>query len=162
MIDSRNPFFCNHFWNDAEKTEIAQLDPDRFVAISQEACIRHHVKVKLTLTKELVKGRQEDIKFFLDEATTTLARLYLNDLDFANYRFEFERLLTEQLIAKGLNRKFDFHFADRTFVCQFEAGDWGAAMQIELVRIWHAEAIRLPGIKAYLDDAHARAVPFTR
>jgi hypothetical protein len=154
IIDTMNPFFCNHFWNDTEKTEIAQLDSDRFIQISQEGCVRHHAKIKLTLAREAVGLRYKDLKFYIDELNNVLNRLYYNEIDFYTYRYEFEKLLTQNLIEKGPNRKFDFHIADRTFVCELEAGDWGASLRIEIAKMIHTEALQLPGIKEYLDDGH--------
>jgi hypothetical protein len=152
VITPRNPFFVNHHWDEATKTEIAQLGPERFLTLSQEACKRHHIKLALTVNREA--AQPDDPNFYPREVFQLMNRVFHQQISYYTYKLEFEDELLKAFAVAGVRQRFNFHVNDRNFFCYFDGGEWGAKLEIEIIRLVHKEKIKLPGIAAYLDDGH--------
>ncbi|MCS7085840.1 MAG: hypothetical protein NZ534_07190, partial [Bacteroidia bacterium] len=76
LISPDNPFFYNHHWNDQEKTETAQLSPERLVSIAQYGCLRYHTHIRYTLLTDKTNLPRPD--FFVVETFSLLNKLYRN------------------------------------------------------------------------------------
>lgn len=153
IITPNNPFFNTHIWADDSKTEIAELSPDRTVQIIQEACLRHHARIRLSILPEAVSD-PKDLNFYVAELFNLMNRIYFYDVDYSAYRLEFENLFIKNLSKNGLNTEFNFLISDYTFLCSLEGGNWGASINMEIVKLIHNEEIELPGVKEYTDDGH--------
>jgi hypothetical protein len=152
IIVPRNPFFVNHHWDEETKTELAQLGNERFLTIAQEGCIRHHIKLTLTVNREA--AQTDDANFYPREVFQLMNRVFHNQLSYYSYKLAFETELLKAFAAAGLRQKFEFHVNDRNFKCYFDGGTWGAKLEVEIIRLVHKEKIRTPGIEAYKDDGH--------
>jgi hypothetical protein len=149
IIDRYNPFFTDHTWEDATKTETARLDPTRVVVIKQKACLRHHVLFSMHVDPEAI----EDVdRFWISEMLMMLKRVYFNDPVYAEYKKGFEKEYIRQFLAAGLNTTFTFPVDDRTFICRIDKGDWGAKVRLESVRFLLRERVLQPGIARDKDD----------
>ena len=149
IIDSFNPFFTDHTWDDVTKTESARLDPYRLVLIRQKACQRHHVLFTLMIEKNEV---HDTSKFWVSETFVMLKRVYFSAGDFAPYRKKFEKEFIRYFEMYGVNQSFNFPVEDRTFIVMIESGDWGAKINIEMVRYLLSAKVKTPGIPREKDD----------
>jgi hypothetical protein len=152
LIGSANPFFYNHNWQESEKTEMAQLSPERFLVIRQSGCLRKHTHLKLNINPPAAKPN--DAAFYVTELFNMLNRVYSNDAEYTHYRVEFEEQLVKHVEKNGIRRRFNFPYADYSFICSFDGGTWGATIEFEIVKLLHREEIEYPGIKEYLDDGY--------
>lgn len=160
IIPAKNPFFNTHIWIDETKTELAELSSEKTLQIIQEACLRHHTKIRLSITPKGVPN-PKDLNFYVAELFNLMNRLYFYDVNYYSYRLEFEDLFIKNFKKYGINSEFNFLLADYTFICLMEGGDWGASVNLEIVKLIHKEEIELPGVKGYMDDGHfTPAVPF--
>jgi hypothetical protein len=156
LIAPVNPFFFNHSFDDNAKIEQALLTPGRYVTISQKACLRHHVKIRLSIAPKIVDP--SNMNAYVTEVFNLMNRLYFYEPEYYSYKIEFEDSLLKYFNKHRLESEFNFHIADYTFICSFEGGDWGISINLEIVKLLHSEEIVKPGIKPYLDDGHFKPV----
>ncbi|HHG84514.1 MAG TPA: hypothetical protein ENJ82_07185 [Bacteroidetes bacterium] len=149
IIDRYNPFFTDHTWENAVKTETARMDPMRLLIIKQKACLRHHVLYTLHIDPSVIEDTD---RFWITEILVLLKRVYFNDPIYIEYKKGFEKEYIRQFLAAGLNKTFTFPLNDRTFICRIERGDWGAKLRLEIVKFVFREKIKQAGIAREKDD----------
>ena len=153
LISHLNPFFTDHTWDDSAKIEVARLSPERSVIIEQRACLRYHIDIQLFIAPNQIKKEANALP---NELYALLNRLFFNNPEYANYKFELEKFINENFFRLGVGKLFSFPLNDMTFICLFEQGSWGGKISFEWVRFLHAEKIQMPGIEEYLDDGWHR------
>lgn len=149
IIDRFNPFFTDHSWDDATKTETTRLDPFRLLIIRQKCCIRHHILFSLHIDPGVIQNTD---KFWITEALVMLKRVYFYDTEYILFKNQFETEFIRQFLAHGVNSSFNFPINERTFICKVETGEWGAKVKVESVRYIIKGTIKQPGIPRAQDD----------
>ena len=145
-----NPFFTDHSWDDAKKTEITRLDAYRLLVIKQKACLRHHILFTLYLDPPAIQSEEE--KFWVSEVLVMMKKVYFDQMDYLSYKREFEVEFIKNFLSAGVNQLFNFPVNERTFICKVETGSWGAKVKLEVVRFIIKEKVILPGIPREEDD----------
>lgn len=153
LIDHLNPFFTDCSWDDSAKTEVARLSPERSVIIEQRACLRYHIATQLFIAPNQI-GKEPNA--LPNELYALLNRLFFNNPEYLNYKFELEKNINENYFKAGIGKLFSFPLNDMTFICSFDSGVWGGKITFEWVRFLHSEKIKMPGIEDYLDDGWHR------
>lgn len=154
IIAANNPFFVNHHWDEASKAEVVQMSPDRFLTISQEGCLRHHIKLELAINREAADPYNAN--FYPKEVFAMMNRVFFNNHDYYSWKLEFEQELLKAFARVGVDSPFQFHVNNLNFQCLFKGGDWGASLDVEIIRLVMKENVRLPGIESYKDDGHKK------
>ncbi len=156
LITPDNPFFYNHHWRDEDKTETAQLSPERLVSIAQYGCLRYHTHINYTLLTD--KKNLSSPNFFVVEIFSLLNKLYRNSPEYSEYRLEFESEFIKHFPRTDPMGTFNFPLSDFTFLCDISPVDGGANVKLDIVRFLHEHEIVVPGIKEHLDDGYFKAV----
>ena len=154
VINTYNPFFTDHHWDDFKKWERAQLGPGRRLVISQTGCKRHHISILLLIKPEEVNPVTT---FWIEETQALMYAIFFEDPAYALYRKDFDQAFADNIRIYGANRKFNFPLGSRNFVCEVvhEPGR-GANLRIELVQYVFAEKIQQRGIPREKDDGWRR------
>jgi len=152
IIERHNPFFADHSWNNDIKLETAIPGPGKKLTIEQEACIRHHIYVKLSFESYLVA--KADTVFWITETLNLMNKLFFNQPDYQSFRKEFEYQLMESVHEAGPYVTSSFPVVERTFIFNVDKGDWGAKINLEIVRYLFQDKIRKPGINPKDDDGY--------
>lgn len=159
VVSKFNPFFTDHSWDDASKTETARMDPERLLVIRQKACLRHHVLFNLIIDASAVEN---DDRFWITETLVMMKRVYFDDSEYLDYKTKFEKAFVRQFQANGVNTNFTFPVDDRSFICRIEFDDWGAKIKVESVKFILQEHVKQPGIDRRQDDGwHTGRPPHT-
>ncbi|MCE3007136.1 MAG: hypothetical protein LW884_02135 [Bacteroidetes bacterium] len=150
LMQPYNPFVSAYKWQPNAKIETVQLGPDRLLTISQEACLRHHIRLELVVTKDA--AQPYDANFYPREVIMLMNRVFYHDADYYSWKLAFEEELLKAYARAGINQDFSFNVHNLNFQGKFNGGSWGATLDLELIRYLLAEKVRLPGIEAYKDD----------
>ena len=150
IISRANPFFTDHAWDKASKTETARMDTKRLVVIKQKACIRHHMMFTMHIEASEVENND---RFWVSEMLVMVRRVFFDNPDFLEYKKPFEQTFIQQFQANGVGNMFNFPLGERTFICKISFGEWGAKVQLEMVKFIILENIKRPGIARSQDDA---------
>ena len=153
IIEQSNPYFYNYSWDSTNKIEIANLSPTQTIRIQQLACTRHHTKILATFNKTTLDNPTITIELF-----TLLDKIFLFQPDYLTYKKDFQILFKQHFSQWGQKARFNFHLADRTFICECSSDQKNTYIEVEMVRQLYREQIKLPGIKPHLDDGWKQPV----
>ena len=84
VIAEDNPYFYNHTWDYHKKLETAFITPGRKVRIDQFGCIRHTIKIEMTVDASIAEPNNP--AFYARELFLLLNKLYYRDSKYAAYR----------------------------------------------------------------------------
>ncbi len=151
IIQVYNPFFTDHRWDNARKSERARLDEHRALIINQAGCKRHHIALVMVLDTDVIENHNG---FWNAQTKLMMHAVFFQDPSYALYRKEFEQTFAKKLKMYGLNQQFNFPIGTRNFVCEIKYDpNRGANIRIELVTYVFAETVlRKKGIARELDD----------
>lgn len=152
IIERYNPFFGDHKWNAQSRIEMARIDNHRLLVITQDGCLRHHIRFGLLIDASLVKN---ETSFWTEEASAMLHKVYFEREEYASFAKGFEEAFSQKISSYGVNQAFNFPVGGRTFICQvINDPIRGARISIEMVNFVFKETVQTQrrGIPATEDD----------
>ncbi len=137
-----NPFFANHKWDSTAQLEMAQMSDTHLIAITQDGCKRHHVRVDLIVSPE---ASQNNYDFWVEEVKSMMEKVYWERPEYQEFQADFERIFDEKLHYYGFNSSFNFPIATRNFICAvYYDPSRGARVSIEVVSFIFRENVESP------------------
>ncbi|MDX1906595.1 MAG: hypothetical protein SF053_06125 [Bacteroidia bacterium] len=131
LIQRYNPFVAEHQWIEETRMELVRLNGDRFLIITQDGCKRHHIRFNLMLQAPAIV---ETDSFWVKETCAMMRQVYWGQAAYEEFRREFERAFTENMIRNGLNRQFNFPVGGMNFLCEVRHEPaQGAQILVEMV-----------------------------
>jgi len=152
VIERYNPFFGDHKWNSQSRIEMARIDNHRLLVITQDGCLRHHIRFGLLIDAKLVK---DETDFWTQEASAMLHKVYFENEAYSSFAAGFESAFRQKISSYGVNQTFNFPVGGRTFICQvINDPTRGARISIEMVTFVFKETVQTQrrGIPATEDD----------
>ncbi|MFK7923650.1 MAG: hypothetical protein AB8H47_16955 [Bacteroidia bacterium] len=152
IIERYNPFFGDHKWNAQSRIEMARIDNHRLLVITQDGCLRHHIRFGLLIDASLVK---DEPSFWTEEAISMLHKVYFEREEYASFAQGFEEAFKQKISSYGVNQSFNFPVGGRTFICQvINDPTRGARISIEMVIFVFKETVKTQqrGIPTAEDD----------
>lgn len=142
VISTFNPFFSEHHWDDAQKTERAHIGAHRILLISQAGCKRHHTVLLQVMSPGCIVPNDS---FWINEACGLLYAVYHDQAVYRLFRGDFEREFRQKIAEYGVNQAFNFPIGTRNFVCEIKYDPQrGANLRIELVQYVFEEKLYAP------------------
>ncbi|MEL6592605.1 MAG: hypothetical protein AAFQ68_21080 [Bacteroidota bacterium] len=152
LIERNNPFFSDHKWNSKSRIEMARIDNDRLLVITQDGCLRHHIRFGLLIDARAVR---DEVDFWTEEAASMFHKVYFEQEAYYSFAEGFEKGFREKVDEFGVNQAFNFPVGGRTFICQVVNDPVrGARVTIEMVNFVFKESVqaRRSGIPDEQDD----------
>lgn len=154
IIHYTNPFFIEHHYDDESKNETAKVSEGRVVIIDQRACIRHHIAIQYIISPDELRINDKNKHLLFNEIIGLLHSLFYQDFDYLKYEGNFSDILFKKFWEYSTGQAFSFPLNDRTFIVQFDYGEWGSKVQVEIVKYIYTEKIIRPGVPEYTDDGY--------
>lgn len=150
VISRFNPFFYEHTWDNKNKKETAYLDKNRFIAIEQDGCERHHIRLTMIIAPKGFSKITYD--FWIGEVNQMLQKIFYKNPYYYSFSDEFSMLFAQYLYQNGYGKLFKFNIREISFRCELSNGDWGAKVELEIIRYLYNKKIIKPGRPRNKDD----------
>jgi len=139
LVRRFNPYFADHKWDKTAQMEMAKLDENRLLVITQDGCKRHHTKFTLVVNPEVARNFYP---FWTAELISMMEKVYWERNEYETFRAEFERTFQEKFNYYGFNSAFNFPVGSRNFICAvYYHPERGGRLSVEMVRFIFKETI---------------------
>ena len=114
VIDSQLAKVQEYEWDPEQRMEIMLLDSSRLAIITQDGCMRHHIRFQLELFYPLDNATEED---WIQTLKGFIYPLFAESQSFQQVWEPFMESFEQYIYVYGTNKPFDISLGSQDFIC---------------------------------------------